>query len=397
MKIAISTSVIQRGKTGVAQYVFALVRALRRYSEEHDFYLLALEEDRHLFDFATDKMTVVPVGERWRPAVKNVLWHQAVLPDCLRQHGIDVLHVPSYRRMVARVPCAKVATIHDLAPFHVRGKYDAARMLYGRVVARALARAQDQIIAVSGNTAKDIERFFGVPADRQRVIWNGLDHHRFHLGNGPADRCQAVQRWGLSAPFFLYVSRLEHPGKNHVRLIEAFTRFKAATGSSWQLVLGGSDWHGAEVIRAAAAASRFAADIRFLGFVDDADLPALYRAAGAMVYPSLFEGFGMPPLEAMACGCPVISSGAGSLAEVVGDAARLIAPTSIPDIEQALALVSTNESLRSELIAAGLRRARLFDWDRAALEVFAVYQAAARRRHGVSRCDVSAMPVGLTL
>lgn len=370
MKIAISTSVIQRGKTGVAQYVFALVRALLAHADKHEFHLLVLEEDVPIFDFAKEKMKIVPVAEKWRSAIKNIAWHQFILPAWLKREGIDVLHVPSYRRMVWRAPCATVATIHDLAPFHVKGKYDLARMIYGRVIVKQLALRQDAIVSISTNTAQDIERFFSVPVRDQNVILNGLDHSRFR----PAEVSKP------ETPFFLYVSRLEHPAKNHVRLIEAFNHFKTLTGSPWQLVLGGSDWHGAEVIHATAQASPYAKDIRFLGFVPDADLPDLYRRAGAMVYPSLFEGFGMPPVEAMACGCPVISSTAGSLAEVVGDAALTINPKNVLSIQRALSEIATNEATRQRLIEAGFANARRFDWNANAAEVMRVYHKASVRR-----------------
>lgn len=388
MRIALTTSVIQRGKSGVGQYVLALTRSMLRHAGKHEFSLLVLEEDMPLFDFARDSMRLVPVAEKWRPAVRNIRWHQTVLPRLLREMRADVLHVPSYRRMLGTKPCALVSTIHDLAPFHVRGKYDLARMFYGRVVVKWLARRQDGIISVSTNTAVDIRSFFGIPLERQRVVLNGLDHQRFSPGDGQAARDAARVCHGLDEPFFLYVSRLEHPAKNHVRLIEAFNAYKAQTGSPWQLALGGSDWHGAEAIHAAAKASPFAEDIIFLGFIPDEVLPDLYRAAGAMVYPSLFEGFGLPPVEAMACGCPVISSTRGSLEEVVADAALKVDPDCVESITRALAAVSTNEALRSHLAARGLVNARRFDWDSNADRVLGVYaeamQAAGRRR-GVSR------------
>lgn len=369
MKIAISTSVIQRGKTGVAQYVFALVRSLLEQSHEHEFYLLVLEEDLPLFEFVGDRMKIVPVAEKWRPAVRNILWHQLILRGWLKQNGIDVLHVPSYRRMLWHAPCATVATIHDLAPFHLKGKYDLARMIYGRVFVKWLAKRQNQIIAISKNTANDIQQFLGIPLQRQRVILNGLDHSRFH----PAP---AKSLPGLEQPYFLYISRLEHPAKNHVRLIEAFNRFKTDTASPWLLALGGSDWHGAEHIHAAAAASPFAKDIRFLGFVKDADLPDLYRSAAAFVYPSLFEGFGMPPVEAMACGCPVISSAAGSLAEVIGNAARVIDPESIESLYQALKTLHSSPETRRRLMEAGFRNARRFNWNTNAAQVLQTFRSA---------------------
>ena len=376
MNIALTTSVIQRGKSGVGRYVLALTEALLAQAGEHRLTLFVLEEDLPLFDFAKDAATLVPVAETWRPAVKNIAWHHAVLPSLLRQHRIDVLHTPSYRRMTVHGAPAHVATIHDLAPFHVRGKYDLARMFYGRVVVRALARRQTEIIAVSHNTAQDIERFFQVPVAQQTVVLNGLDHRQFQ----PTEPDSNVRsRHGLDQPFFLYVSRLEHPAKNHVRLIEAFHQFKASTPSPWQLVLGGSDWHGAEHIHAAAQASAFAKDIRFLGFVADSELPSLYRAAGAMVYPSLFEGFGLPPVEAMACGCPVISSTRGALQEVVADAADIVDPDNAADIAAALSRLATDDGHRQRLMERGLHNAQRFDWNRNARQVLETYERAYRR------------------
>ncbi|WP_395741440.1 glycosyltransferase family 4 protein [Prosthecobacter sp.] len=374
MNIALSTSVIQRGKTGVAQYVLALTRALMPYTDVVKFHILALAQDIPLFEFARSRMNIVPVDECWRPAVKNIWWHQQVLPRWLDEKMIDVLHVPSYRRMVRAAHCNRVSTIHDLAPFHVKKKYDLARMIYGRVIVKHLARSQDGLISVSTSTARDVERYFGVPVQKQNVILNGIDHARFNLGDRATACAMAAQRWQLNEPFFLYVSRLEHPAKNHTRLIEAFDKFKETTGSPWQLALAGSDWHGAEHIHAAARDARHTKDVRFLGFVEDAVLPDLYRAASTMVYPSLFEGFGLPPIEAMACGCPVISSTRGSLSEVVGTAARIIDPENVGDMAEAMQEFATHGEKREALVKAGLENARRFNWDENAKRVMDVYE-----------------------
>ena len=371
---------IERGKTGVGQYVFGLVRALLPHAGDHRFTLFVLEEDRPLLEFAAGAMTLAPVAEKYRSAGKNIWWHQAVLPSLLRERRITVCHVPSYRRLLWPKPCALVATIHDLAPFHVPGKYDRARMFYGRTVARQLARRQDAIIADSQSTAADIERFFGIPVARQHVIHLGIDQERFHPGDRAAAKLQVAKRWQLAPPFFLYVSRLEHPAKNHVRLIEAFHQFKTAGNHGWRLVLAGSDWHRAEAIHTAAEQSPFAGDILFLGFVDEAWLPDLYRAADALVYPSLFEGFGLPPLEAMACACPVISSSGGSLAEVVGTAGDIVDPLNVPAIAAAMQRVATDPSHCARLRAAGLRNAQGFSWQRNAEAVLGVYESVVARR-----------------
>ncbi|PYM16979.1 MAG: glycosyltransferase family 1 protein [Verrucomicrobia bacterium] len=379
MNVGLSTSVIQRGRSGVAQYVFSLLRAFLPYAGRHQFTLYALEEDLPLFAFVEPRMKLAPVPERFRPPVKNILWHQIILPRLARRHRLDVLHVPSYRRMLWARPCARVATIHDLAPFRLAHKYDPKRTFYGRVVARRLAHRQDEIIAVSQETGRDILDFFQLSAERLTMIYNGLDHGRFFPGSREEARAFAGQRLGLHQPFFLYVARLEHPAKNHVRLIEAFNRFKAETRSDWQLVFGGSDWHGAEVIHAFLRQSPFARDIHCLGFVPEAELSNWYRAADVFVYPSLFEGFGLPPIEAMACGCPVISSTRGSLAEVVGDAAALVDPESVNSLKQQMARLASDHSLRAVLREAGLKRAQCFNWDKTAAATLNVYSRAVAR------------------
>jgi glycosyltransferase involved in cell wall biosynthesis len=271
-----------------------------------------------------------------------------------------------------------VATIHDLAPFHVTGKYDWKRMFYGRVVVRRLAMRQDRVIAVSHNTAADLVRFFRLREAQIKVIHNGIDHRRFTPGSAPEAKARVAHRLGLTSPFFLYVARLEHPGKNHLRLIQAFEKFKNSCKSEFQLVFAGSDWHGAEAIHRAIQNSPHKKDIRSLGFVSLEELPELYRAAEVFVYPSLFEGFGFPPLEAMACGCPVISSTRGSLEEIVGTAALTVDPENVDEMSYQLRRGALDGALRARLRAAGIERALLFDWDVAAAETLKVYQQVAK-------------------
>jgi glycosyltransferase involved in cell wall biosynthesis len=321
----------------------------------------------------------VPVSERHRPPLRDILWHQAELPRLVRRDGIEVLHVPSYRRMLWPRPCALVATIHDLAPFHVAAKYDRARMFYGRVVARRLAQRQDEIVAVSRVTSRDVEFLFGVRGERLTVIPNGLDHGRFRPGaKAPAREAVCAPR-GITGPFFLYVARLEHPGKNHARLIDAFNGFKSATGLPWRLVLAGGDWHGAEVIREQVRASPFAGDIILPGFVAPAELPDWYRAADVFVFPSLYEGFGLPPVEAMACACPVLSSASGALGETVCSAAGLLEPLDAVQIQAQMTRAATDRGWLGDLQARGLARAREFDWAATAQATLDVYERAAAR------------------
>lgn len=368
MKIGISTSVIERGRTGIAQYVFNLVREFLPHAARHEFVLFTLAEDIPLFDFARDATRIVTVPEACRPAAKNIWWHQTLLPQRCRALALDVLHVPSYRRMLWPHPCKLVATIHDLAPFHVAKKYDWKRMFYGRVIARRLAQRQHEIIVISKNTAADVQKYFGIPEKKLNLVHNGLNHDAF--------------RPDETSPrnVFLYVARLEHPGKNHVGLIEGFNRFKAATHSDWQLVLAGSKWSGAEHIERAMLESPFSKDIRWIGFVPDADLPALYRSASVFVYPSLYEGFGLPPLEAMACGVPVVCSTGGALREMAGKAAALVEPGDTAGLASQMARLAGDAALRASMRETGLAHARQFQWRKTAEATLRVYAKALKIR-----------------
>lgn len=379
MKVGLSTSVIQGGETGIAQYVLALTRAMLELEDGPELTLFVLEEDLPLFDFVRGRAHLEVIPESRRPTVRNILWHQRELPRLVRRLGLDVLHVPSYRRMLWSRPCPLVTTIHDLAPFHSSGKGDWLRRFYDRVVVRQFARRQSEIIAVSKSTARDITRFWGRPAEKLQVIHHGLDHDRFYPADVEEARFQVAAAYGVDQPFILYVSRLEHPGKNHGRLIEAFNRFKQRTPSSWQLVLGGRDGHGAEAIHAAAASSPFASDIQFLGSVPDDLLPTLYRAAGVAAHPSLFEGFGFPPLEAMACGTPVLTTHRGALAEVVSRAAAIVDPEDIDAMARGLERLVGDRLWRKSLVSAGLENAARFSWEACAAATHAVWERAAAK------------------
>jgi glycosyltransferase involved in cell wall biosynthesis len=378
MKIGLSTSAIDRGRTGEGQYVLGLVRALLLESERHEFVLFVLEEDRPLFDFAESAMRMVVVDEAHRPPLKNFLWHQLTLPRLAAEYGLDVLHVPSHRRMLWPHPCPLVATIHDLGEFRRGGP---RRWPDRRGLVRRLARRQDEIVAVSRATATDIAQLLDVPIPRVTVIHNGIDHQRFT----PADREHAAtliaRQYGVPPPFFLYVAPLEHPAKNHIRLISAFNVFKTITPAPWQLVLVGADAYGAETVHQAVRRSPYAQDIHCPGFAPAHELPNWYRAASVFVYPTLFEGFGLPPLEAMACGCPVLASAAGGVAEVCADAALYADAKDVVALQRELTRLAFEPELRGQLRAAGLRRAQAFEWSKTAAATVDVYTRAARPLH----------------
>lgn len=369
LQVALSTSVGQRGRSGVATYLFGLIDGIVRTAPDIRLRLFGLANDKPLFRPWLDHCDWEEVSEFWRPAARDIFWHQFILPRRLKQAGCDVVHIPSYRRVLAPGPIPQVLTIHDCASFQLRGKYDAARNFYTKRMVVPLARRARELIAVSGTTADDISHFYGVNRDDISVVWNGIDHTRFQPSAAAAEPASRQ-------PYFLYVARFEHPAKNHVRLIEAFELLLARQPNlTHQLVLAGADWHGAEKIHARIAASPVRARILTPGFVKTEALAGWYAGAEAMVFPSLFEGFGLPPVEAMACGCPVVCSARGSLGEVVGNAARLIDPedaTSIADGMLEMLQPANREMWRDR----GLRRAEQFDWREVGKNTAAVYRRA---------------------
>jgi glycosyltransferase involved in cell wall biosynthesis len=384
LRVALSASVIQRGKSGVASYVFGLLDGLSAINPPLHLTVLGFKEDRPLFERWLDRFSWQPVAEKWRPAVRNILWHHTHLPALLRGLRIDVLHIPSYRRIVWNPPAAQVVTIHDCAAFAISNKYDPARMFYGRHIVRRLARGVDAVMTVSKATADDVARYFDIPD--ARVIWNGIDHAQYRPLPSEQIASTLAASFQQTKPYFLYLARLEHPAKNHLRLIEAFERFAQAHPERREdLIFGGADWHGAEVIHRRIAASPLRDRIRSLGFVAKSDLAILYGGATAMVYPSLFEGFGLPPIEAMACGCPVISSPRGSLREVVGRAAHLIDPEDVADIAAGLASIPTDPLGRQNWRRRGIEHAARFHWENAARDVVETYRAAVHRSLSIAR------------
>jgi len=250
-------------------------------------------------------------------------------------------------------------------------------MFYIMRVLPRMMRRLTRVISVSESTQRDLESFAGVDPGRIRVVYNGADLKRFITRDRTAARAVVSEELGLPDDFLLYLARLEHPGKNHVRLLEAFDRLKRETGLPHKLVLVGSRWNGAELIEAKVKELGLEKDVIFPGFVPNETLPALYAAADALVFPSLFEGFGIPVLEAMACGTPVCASNVSSIPEVVGNAGLLFDPLDPQAIADAMGRILQDQDLRKQLTEAGLTQAARFTWEDAAAQVLEELMRAA--------------------
>jgi glycosyltransferase involved in cell wall biosynthesis len=292
-------------------------------------------------------------------------------PGRVRRSGAQLFFGPAGQLPLRGIGCPTVITVHDLAIYIRPEWFPAWQPLSTRlVVPRSISHAT-AIIAVSENTRADVERVFGISGDRVKVVPEGVSARFRPL---PAEALDDVRRrYSLPDRFLLFVSTLE-PRKNLPTLLDAWEGLPRSRRQPLVLA-GGWGWR-ADPIRA--RVERIRSGLHVIGPVDPGDLPALYNLAGCLVHPAWYEGFGLTPLEAMACGTPVVCSDAASLPEVVGEAALLVAPGDVDGWRQALERVLDDAGLARRLRAAGLARAAEFTWERAANATWEVFTAAAR-------------------
>lgn len=364
MNIGITTFATDAGKSGISQYLFNVLAELIKQGKQHQFELIVHESEKHLYaKLNSNNVRIISFSDRLRAPLINILWHLFCLPYICHRRGYDVLFLPAAnRRLPLWCPCPTVGTVHDLASMNIKGKYDGFRSLYIRKLLPSLIRRLTRVLTVSEYSKKDIVRFAHVECSDIVVTHLATDTERFNKGNRKSSRLYVESEFSLKQPYILYVSRLEHPGKNHIRLIGAFERVKARTGIPHRLVFAGAlRERGDEIIKRIKDSCR-SNEIDYFEFVDSEALPHLYRAADFFILPSLFEGFGLPLLEAMSCGTPVACSDQASIPEVAGNAAIIFDAYSIDDIAASLEKLATESQLKTSLSELGQKRVNCFSW-----------------------------------
>lgn len=370
MKIALITDSVETGSPGFRSYVMGLAEALLSHSGPHEYTLVHRRPD----PFYQDRPELrLPDVRGW------LIRKQLLLPRELRRHGFHLVHdTYHFGPFLLPAPYARVMTIGDLTPLLLPTHPLKARLAH-RLLLPLLARRAHHIVTFSQSSKRDIVRLLRVPAERVTVAYLAAAP-AFRPINDPCALNALRQRYRLPPRFFLHVGTLE-PRKNLGRLVEAYGRALPQLGDS-HLVLAGKPGWGTEALPALIRRLGLEERVVSIGAVNNADLPLLYNAALALVYPSLYEGFGLPPLEAMQCGLPVITSNVSSLPEVVGNAAILIDPTSVDMLASSLVTIAQQEHLRKQLSGKGVRRAQQFTWQRCAEGTIAAYErawAAVRR------------------
>ena len=303
-------------------------------------------------------------------------------PLFLRSLRADLAHIPQ-ARVPLFMPRPYVATIHDMANLLFQDPSSRMRIELRRYrFRRGLARAA-RVIAVSEATKRDVQAALGLPAERIRRVYNAPDpvFYNGRAAVAPEERQRIMERYQINYPYLLYAGNIRRH-KNVPRLVEAFAvaREKLAAHPDYQdlrLVIIGDTISQYPQVRQAVMKSRVEHLVRFLGFVPFETLRCFFESAAAFVFPSRYEGFGLPPLEAMACGTPVVTSNVSSLPEVVGDAAVLVNPENVFDIARGIQEVLTDQAKRDDLVRRGHEQAARFSWSRTARQVLEIYQEAA--------------------
>lgn len=338
------------GKSGISVYIRNVVREL--LAAGHELTLAVESGAAAFFQQFNCRMIVLP---KWcSHSVASMLYCLFLLPFQIDPEKYDRLIVTAAnRRMLAFTRGLPVtAVVHDLSQFHVAVKYDFLRMFYVKyILAYYLKRRATDVAVISRSTYAAVTRYWKVPKEKLFINYNGVDRTRLPAGENDA-RDKIV----------LYVSRIEAPGKNHANLIRAWELLPEELAGQYKLVLAGQDWSGAEEVHELARRSPYARQIEFTGFIEHERLMDLYRHAALCVFPSLYEGFGLPLIEAMVCGLVCACSKNSALGEIGGNAALKFNPRKPKEIADAIREGLTNEPLRAELRAKGLVWQTRFDW-----------------------------------
>jgi len=363
---------------GVGTYIRNVVRALGRIDHGNQYFLIGSPAKVQEIGALPANFQTVPQSLPERSLQGYREFRAAV-----KRLGCDLVHVPNLFSLPRRLPCPYVMTVHDMLEHMSRSREQSGfwRSLHLQATG-AVLRGAERIFAVSNFTKREIEKLFGISPDRIEVVYNAIDE-RFLRGHAtPADRELIAKRYQVTYPFLLYAGRIS-PHKNVARMIEAFSALKTELerGQAYpdlKLIIIGDDLSGNPDLRRTVIRSCVQNDVRFLGFVPIEVLRIFYDEAKVFVFPSLYEGFGLPPLEAMAHGTPVVTSNVSSLPEVVGRAAVLVNPENVFEMMRALHRALTDTALRERLKERSYQQVAKFSWDNSARHILEVYGQGGR-------------------
>ncbi len=348
-----------------------LVHNLAGIDKDNKYYLFVSSINRKYFEVRQSNFKVIPVvlPSKWL----RVIWEQIVLPIRLLLLKIDILHSPHYTTPMLGWWFKRVVTFPDMTFFLFADKHQRFKVIFFQLMMRISARISTLILSISYSTTNDIARILSV--DKKKIITTQLAVSRAFNPNVPAIKVEkVVNKYKINGRYILYVGTIE-PRKNILNMVKAYFSLPDSIRCTYLLVVvGKKGWH-YEQLFSYISSLPDKASILFAGYVGDDDLPALYKGASLFVYPSYYEGFGIPVLEAISCGVPTITSNISSMPEVVGDAGILIDPDNVNDIKQSMENIIHDDALCQKYRLAGLEQAKKFSWEKCARETVEAYKS----------------------
>ena len=376
MHVCFDARVIVDEQTGLASYAYNLLKHLLLIDNESKYTVLinkSLREDHPVLQLQQSnlfkKMVKIP---------EVSLEQQFLIPFRLLQERPDVYHYPNFDVPVVH-PFKTVFTIHDLTYMKYKNYYVRARRVknyYTKHIIQYGAKRAKKIIVCSKSTKNDLLEMFDIPEDKIEVIYLALDEKFFEYGrnNSGSTPSQSVQKFIKGNRYFLFIGQ-RRPHKNIERIIQAYAAFKEKySGHALKLIIGGSAYSNYEGPEKTVAALNLGNDVHFIGYVKETEIAPLYKHAECFLFPSLYEGFGLPILESMALQTPVITSNISSMPEIAARAAVTVDPYSVEDIARAMTDVVKNKALKRNLQCEGLKRVADFSWQQAAERILHVYE-----------------------
>jgi glycosyltransferase involved in cell wall biosynthesis len=369
MRIGIDATALPPQPVGAGNYIIHLVRALVALDSGDEFVIFAQQGGASLINIPDGNGVEWIILPDRNPGIR-LIWEQISFPKLVQRSGVDLLHSLHYTRPVW-LPCKSVVTYHDMTFFLYPHLHARSKRVFFPMAIRASARQADALIAVSESTRQDAIRILGIPPQKITTAQLGVDPSFTPISDIEQKR-RIAEKYHLPKKFILYVGLVE-PRKNLPKLISAYKK-SVDNGIEHKLVVVGRyGWMYEEVFRQIEALN-LKDNVFLAGYISQEDLPMVYNLASLFVYPTLYEGFGLPSLEAMACGLPVISTNVSSLPEIIGDAGVLVPPDDVDSLYQAIQKVLKDEKLSEDLIQKGLEQAAKFTWERTARSTLQVYR-----------------------
>jgi glycosyltransferase involved in cell wall biosynthesis len=352
-------------RAGSAVYTRHLVSHLQELCSGHHLSLYA-------FGREGERVT----RKRFERVIRDTVWMHGVLPLKIWRDRLDVFHATAFNAPLAS-PCPSVLTILDLCIVKHPEWFDHRWFyFYTTMMLPVLAPRADRIVTISECSKRELMDHYDLPAEKIAIISPAVDHRVFHATYDPAAIRDMKERFGIYGKYILSVGTLE-PRKNLSRLIESFGKLKPQVDDCVLVIAGEKGWQYDQIFRTVQSLG-LEDSVRFLGYVPESELPLLYQGAELFVYPSLYEGFGVPLVEAMACGCPVVCSNRSSMPEVVGEAGILVDPEDARILVEAMRRVLSDSVLADALRMRGLERAQRFRWDDSARTLLGLYEDVLR-------------------